>query len=490
MLRNLTIRSKVIFAIILFTLLLFGWIELRHDAMYKQQIINAETSRNILLIETIMPVVGINFEFGLENSNRSYLDDIILKNPNIMELTLENRNEKSVYHSQNHTVGLGKGMLIEKIILDSTTADVLGTLSIRFSYLNYKQLQQADTHLNYEFFIIVIVALSLFVLLLDYLMSPLKILHDKIKKFDPQNNTFPIRRTTKSDEAGVFQNALAEMIERMNVYTRELDDLTKNLELKVADRTEQLRLQKEKLESKVIQVKEQEQMLIAQSRLAAMGEMMSMIAHQWRQPLATTTLMITDYNFKSLFANSERDERDEILQKISDILLYLSDTVDDFQTYFKPETHADDTSINDVVKRAVQFTQPRLSQYSIQVELKCNEMHTVKTYVNELVQVIINIINNAIDALKESRKNDRRIVIKTQENDQEIILSISDNGGGIAQEMIERVFEPYFSTKGKNGTGLGLYMSKMIIDKHAHGKIWVENTNEGAMFSIAFKKNA
>ncbi len=488
MLRDLTIRGKVIFAIVLFTLLLFGWMELRHDGVYKQQLIDAEASRNILLIETIIPVVGINFEFGLEDSNKPYLDDILLKNPNIVELTLNNRYEQVIYYYQDHNVDPDKGVRIEKNIFDSATGDVLGTMNIRFSHLNDKNLRQADKHLNYEFFLIVIVALSLFVLLLDYLMSPLKILHEKIKKFDPQNNTFPIKRTARSDEAGVFQNTLAEMIERINVYTSELDYLTRNLELKVADRTEQLRLQKEELESKVIQLKAQEKMLISQSRLAAMGEMMSMIAHQWRQPLATTTLMITNYNLKSMLAGDERDERDEIMAKISDTLIYLSDTVDDFQTYFKPETHTEETSINHIVRRAVQFSEPRLKQYNIKIELKCDETLHIQTYVNEMVQVVINILNNAVDALNVGNIENKRILIETQENGEEIILSISDNGGGIAEEMIEKVFEPYFSSKGKNGTGLGLYMAKMIIDKHAHGKISVENNKEGATFNITFAK--
>ncbi|RLA71413.1 MAG: hypothetical protein DRG24_05540 [Epsilonproteobacteria bacterium] len=489
--KNSTIRSKVIFGIIIFTLLLFGWTELRHDTILKQQVVNAESSHNRLLIETIMPILELNLAFGLEEASRHYLTEIVSKNPNILMMKLENESNRVLFVYHRKDVVLSEATKISKIekrINDRITEHKLGRVEVHFSNHYYQLVIKENLQLRYEFFIIVIIVLALFVLLLHYLFLPLKILTKQLQLFDPHKNRFPLKRTEREDEVGVIQNSVIDMVERIRLYTDKLDDFTKNLELKVEDRTEQLRLKTEKLESKILQVKEQEEMLISQSRLAAMGEMMSMIAHQWRQPLSTTTLMITNYNLKSLLANHPRDERDDILQKISETLIYLSDTVDDFQTYFKPETHTEETSVISIVQKAVQFTESRLAPYGIELEIKCDELLHIQTFVNELVQVLINIINNAVDALKESGVERKKIMIETEEKNQEVLLSISDNGGGISEEMIEKVFEPYYSTKGKNGTGLGLYMAKMIINKHAHGKISVNNSLHGAVFTITFKK--
>lgn len=236
------------------------------------------------------------------------------------------------------------------------------------------------------------------------------------------------------------------------------------------------------------EIMEHERVMVTQSRLAAMGEMMSMIAHQWRQPLSTTTLMITNERFKSLAAGKPSSECDEILEKISDTMLYLSDTIDDFQTYFKPGKVTEEIGVHTLIERVQHFTKARLIQAKVQMHTDTCTDELIQTYTNEVVQVLINIINNAVDVLMERNIGTRHIWMRTSCNEKSVFISIEDNGGGIDKDILEKVFEPYFSTKSKNGTGLGLYMSKMIIGNYVNGNLEVENTKNGACFTVTLPK--
>ena len=233
---------------------------------------------------------------------------------------------------------------------------------------------------------------------------------------------------------------------------------------------------------------EQREFIISQSRLAAMGEMLSMIAHQWRQPLSTTTLMITNERVNMMMAKEKDDNYSKILDKISDTMIYLSDTIDDFQTYFKPEKSTQTIELNTLIRRVEQFIKPRTSM--TEVELQINECDNINidTYTNELIQSIINILNNAIDILIQRKIKDPEISIWCDSSDVDVTIYIEDNGGGIKDDIIHKVFEPYVSSKSKNGTGLGLYMSKMIVDQHIGGPLNVKNSSKGALFSIAIPK--
>ena len=232
----------------------------------------------------------------------------------------------------------------------------------------------------------------------------------------------------------------------------------------------------------------QRQMMITQSRLAAMGEMLSMIAHQWRQPLSTTTLLIAQERLKLMMLKDQNSEHIEILDKISDTMVYLSDTIDDFQTFFKPEKVKHNVEIDEISKRIYHFINPRISTSTIKLEIMRCECGNINTYINEFVQSAINIINNAIDVLVEKNIQDPHITISYDVSDKYITMLIEDNAGGIDEEIIDKIYEPYFSTKSKNGTGLGLYMSKMIIEQHIKGSLSVQNTQSGAKFSIRLPK--
>ncbi len=254
--------------------------------------------------------------------------------------------------------------------------------------------------------------------------------------------------------------------------TKELLEINQNLEVQV--------------EQKVNELLKKDRIILSQSRHAAMGEMISMIAHQWRQPLSNITLQISNLQINSMLRQIEPQEVLTKLESISNTIIYLSETIDDFQTYFQPNKEKENISTCKVIKRAVSFTNPRALAKNIDIDFKCENDISINTHSNELVQVLINIINNAIDATILNNPSNPTITIDSNfcEEDEYIFLSIRDNAGGVLDEIKERIFEPYFSTKGKNGTGIGLYMSKMIIENHLAGKIDVRNQNGGATFRL------
>lgn len=276
--------------------------------------------------------------------------------------------------------------------------------------------------------------------------------------------------------------------ETITKQKEQLETLAKELESKVKEKTkelQQLNLSLEqKVEEKAKELVKKDAMILAQSRQAAMGEMISMIAHQWRQPLSTITLQISNLKIKTLLGKSSIEDTNAALEHISDTIIYLSETIDDFQTFFHPDKEKEILSICELVERAISFTRPRLKVADIRLDYSCDEHAKTFIHGNEFTQVIINIINNAVDVLLELNIAKPLINIDSIIKGKSIEIHISDNGGGIKSEIIDTIFEPYFSTKGKNGTGLGLYMSKMIIEKESNGSLRVINSQKGATFII------
>ena len=221
--------------------------------------------------------------------------------------------------------------------------------------------------------------------------------------------------------------------------------------------------------------------LLVQSRLAQMGEMISMIAHQWRQPISTIAMgannILIDIELNNIDKNSLRDRANDIVAKTVE----LSKTIDDFRNFYKPNKQSIITKLEDVIEKSLNITKSSLIHNNINIIKEYNSDEEIELYDREVMQVILNILKNAQDNIKEKDIKDPYIKITTKDR----IISICDNGGGISEDIIEKIFDPYFSTKNeKNGTGLGLYMSKTIIEEHHNGKISVQNRNDGVCFII------
>jgi signal transduction histidine kinase len=239
----------------------------------------------------------------------------------------------------------------------------------------------------------------------------------------------------------------------------------------------------------------QEKMLM-QSRMAQMGEMISMIAHQWRQPLgaiASTALNLKlklEYKkFDLETVSGQNSCSDLFINKLENIEKYvenLTTTIDDFRNFHKPNKIASNVSFNAVVQKVMLIIGASIENDKIEVIEEHSSDQLLEMHDSEVMQVIINILKNAQDNFIEKNVLSPQIRIKYQGN----ILSIEDNGGGIPDEILDKIFDPYFSTKNdKNGTGLGLYMSRQIIEKHRNGSLTAKNINDGVEFTITIGSN-
>jgi len=269
----------------------------------------------------------------------------------------------------------------------------------------------------------------------------------------------------------------------------ELQELNNNLDMLVKKKTKELEELNAKLEEKIkIEVnknKIQEQKLFNQTKMAAMGEMLKNIAHQWRQPLNTVSTLSTGTKMNIEMRLATDKSIIENLDSITDTARHMSQTIDDFQNFFKPDKAYTDFTMKELIDTTLKIAGPALKAKDIQINIENISNCSINGPINEYTQVMMNILTNAKDALKNKNIDEKTITIKTEKVDDMCTIQIEDNAGGIDTDIINRVFEPYFTTKHKSqGTGLGLYMSKEIIEKHLGGFIEVNNTPKGAKFTI------
>ncbi len=237
-------------------------------------------------------------------------------------------------------------------------------------------------------------------------------------------------------------------------------------------------------------LKEKEEFLFQKAKMADMGEMIGNIAHQWRQPLAINNTIISILKEKSQREILENTELMTKLKEMENNIQYMSKTIDDFMRFYHPGKKKTHFSVSDVIEHALTIMEPMMKKAGITIGFNDLDSSYVSGYMNEYTQVVVSLLTNAKDVLIQRNIENASINIALSEEDGNIILAISDNAGGIPKEHIHRVFDPYFTTKHKSmGTGLGLYISKMIVEKNMGGILNVKNIREGALFTIVMEKS-
>lgn len=245
--------------------------------------------------------------------------------------------------------------------------------------------------------------------------------------------------------------------------------------------------EQKKLQSKL---KEKDDIMLAQSRQAAMGDMIGMIAHQWRQPITAIGMGAQNMQLDIELEEIDPKRFDEKLSKIVEQTHFLSNTIDDFRDFLKPNKKPGTHMLSEILEGALNIIAKSLENNNIKLKKSFKNDIEITTFRNEVIQVLINIINNAKDIIKIKEIEDGLITIEVDADKHNAYIKICDNAGGIPQDVLPKIFEPYFTTKDeKGGTGLGLYMSQMIIEKHLKGKIMVENINGGACFTVLLPRN-
>ena len=275
--------------------------------------------------------------------------------------------------------------------------------------------------------------------------------------------------------------------------SQKIDDILKSYETKVkrnAKQLEDLNLSlEEKVKEEIEKNREKEQLLVQKSKFIALGEMISNIAHQWRQPLSELSSILMFIKFKYEMNALDKETMDKKSKEADRVLEYMSHTIDDFRNFFMPKKEKEEFFLFEEIELVINIISSTLSNYNIKIELEIDENIRVNTYLNELKQVLLNILTNAKDILIEKDIKNPNIKVSAFEDNNYVVINIQDNGGGILVEPKNKIFEPYFTTKeDSNGTGIGLYMSKIIVEKNMKGKLRVKNTNNGALFIIYIPK--
>lgn len=284
--------------------------------------------------------------------------------------------------------------------------------------------------------------------------------------------------------------ALEETTGNLRVTEAELRRAKEELETRVQERTreltqalEELKAETEKRLRAVDELREKELLLIQQSRMAAMGEMIGFIARQWRQPLNLLGLIVQEMSLG--YGGTMQEQIDESTQRAMQLIASMSRTIEDFMNFFKPEKQKVIFSLNEVLAKTIQLVEASFRQNKLAIEVSAQDEVRTEGYPNEYSQVVLNILLNARDAALDRAVPEPRIRISIFEENRRSVMTIADNAGGIPEEIIDRVFESYFTTKGSDkGTGIGLHMAKLIIETNMNGRLSLRNTGTGAEFRI------
>jgi len=267
-----------------------------------------------------------------------------------------------------------------------------------------------------------------------------------------------------NDEFEILANNFNKMIDSIELKNKQLNDYTSHLEEEVEKRTDKLI--------------ENEKVLFQQAKMASLGEMIGNIAHQWRQPLSVISTAASGMKLKHEFGEFEEKEFKDTMDMIMKKTQHLSSTIDDFRNFFNESKEKTEFNLKALLLSSLDLVIPSIKENKIEL---INNIHTdihITGYKRELMQSIINILNNAIDVLIDKKENtDKYIFIETKiENSKTAVITIKDSGGGIDKDIIDKIFEPYFTTKHQSqGTGLGLHMSYQIICDNMKGSIKAKN---------------
>ena len=285
------------------------------------------------------------------------------------------------------------------------------------------------------------------------------------------------------------------MVQALAENRRQLENVNLDLEIKVTERTQELdelnRTLDQRVRDEISKRKEQEQLLIHQSRLAAMGEMIGAIAHQWRQPLNALSLVLQNIQMQYRVGQLSETSMQVMQDKAQQLILRMSQTIDEFRNFFKPSKQAETFDLAHAIQAAADILEGMLKNHNIQLDIDCPADIHLDGVPGEFSQVILNLLGNARDAVLAINQPQPRILIHAKTVGKQVCIDVEDNGVGIDESIMHKIYEPYFTTKEEGkGTGIGLYMTKMIIENNMHGLLAASNLEQGVRLRITLPISA
>jgi signal transduction histidine kinase len=320
--------------------------------------------------------------------------------------------------------------------------DIRGGISVTFDVKKeFEQLREINKDKEQTIIFLIIAAIGAIITL---------VIHEYTKKLNEQK--------------------ISKLNESLEIKVKQLDDFNKTLHNKVKIEIEKQR--------------EKENLLIQQSKLAALGEMIGNIAHQWRQPISAVSAIMMNIKWTAISQGGDTNFLNERIKEANEQLKYMSQTIDDFRNFFKPTKEKEYFDLKVEIKKAYKILEASLQYSNINLQIYSSSVISAYGHASEFSQVVLNLISNSKDVLIERNIMEPRIEIHISQDEQNVYCEVKDNGAGIEEKYLNRIFEPYFTTKEHHGTGIGLYISKEIIEKHMQGRLSVENIENGANFII------
>jgi PAS domain S-box-containing protein len=290
--------------------------------------------------------------------------------------------------------------------------------------------------------------------------------------------------TLYADEKDFFDEQQTSLLQQMGAdFSFALDNIHREVKRREVERA----LHEQTIErlQAVEALREKEQMLIQQSRQAAMGEMISNIAHQWRQPLNVLGLSIQELKMMYDLGECNGEYLAKSVKRSFGLIQHMSQTIDDFRDYFRPDRDKTKFQVSEVIASTLLLVEDSFKHQQVDIKIVTKNAPAIFGYKNEFAQSLLNILNNARDAFNKGKIEHPEVTVTICSENDRAVVTVADNAGGIPQENIDKIFDPYFTTKGPQaGTGLGLFMSKSIVEKKLGGSLTVRNIGDGAEFRI------
>ncbi|WP_428738440.1 sensor histidine kinase [Sulfurimonas sp.] len=437
----------------------------------KNALIEVEQEKIEILTKTLKPTIALSLSFDQPIQLKAILNSI-LKNDQIEQISIITTADKTVYKKVDSTIALNSKELFvyTSPILDPFTHHEIASMEVL--YINKHLLNFND----YLYKIILILFLfflgtfAIFYLVIRNDLFAIREIASSLEKYSHSKQNTPIVVKYASSELTTIANVANDMIKNMSQYLQRLKTFNDDLKKQVA--------------RKIREKQEQEKLMLHQSRQAAMGEMLESIAHQWRQPLNNIGLAAANLSMQHSLGTYNEKDFEKLIDIISTNINFMSSTIDDFRNFLDPNQKMDYFLPYKPIEETLHILDAQLENKHISYTVHFKQ-DDIKFYglENELKQILLVLLNNSQDALSE--KGGGHIDIYLAKHKNNVSLTVCDNGGGIDKSIIDKVFEPYFTTKFKSqGTGIGLYIVKNIIETKMKGTITVQNTKEGCCFTI------
>ena len=463
------ISYKLIFLIFLISFVVTSisiYIQIKNQ--YENQITSFEKSLNNIEKNQV-PILSQSL-WSIDNvAVDVFLQNLVDNEKIIYAEIIENSKRRTIVGQVKETDVIKKEFDIRKTV-DSKIYEIGKLIVIADLTPMYEELKSSVVNIIFaEIIKMLLISLSIIFFMKKLLTNPLEKMAHYAKELSLENLHEPLK----------INNKKRENFNELNIVTESINTMRVNLIKQINDS------------------EEKNNILAQQSKLAAMGEMIGNIAHQWRQPLSLITTAASGLKINHEMGLLDKNKLDHCADTIVNSAHYLSNTIDDFRSFFKPNKEKEYFKVLNAFERTFTLLESHFINKNITM-IKNIEDVQIYGFENELIQVLLNILNNAKDALVEKKEQKPLIFIDVFSKDEEVCIAIKDNAGGIKEDIINRIFEPYFTTKHQSqGTGIGLYMSEEIVVKHMKGELIVQNVQytyedveyKGVEFKIIINEN-